>query len=348
MIDKYINQLLHQQTSVSVPKLGTFSVIHEDAQTDTQKGVIQPPHKRMTFSTHVDEHDHSLKNAVIEGEQINDEDYELQINKFIENIDAQIITFGEYKLKNVGILTKDANDQYTFSHQNESSGKSYGLPPVNATPITRHESQKMKTESKPKPQKASSGNKSALWMIIIPLICLFAFLVFLSTHKGGMQGLKSLFGNSPDAENVTDISVDSLPVEEDLVVSMDSLTDQDVGLNGVIDNIADNVDETIGEVTEKFNQAPPTQKSENQNNTATSEEGVSTIVKGKFYVVAGSFSSTKAANAFIKKSNLTDLKIVPYRAKSMYRVVLGEFDSEASATNKMNELGASSAWVVKL
>ncbi len=344
MIDKYIKELLQQQTSVSIPQLGTFKTVQENAQTDATQHVIQPPHKKVLFSTEIQQDD-ALRDAVMLGEHIDQEDYELQVNKFMESIDAQIITFGEYKIKDLGSLTKNEQGEFIFKPQGESLGDSFGLPPVDAQPIARTETQKATPKNEPKPQKATSGNNNTLWMIIIPLICLLAFLVFLSTHKDGLKGLKTLFSSSKTEEIISAND----PNTDNNITEMNP-DDTNEGGNPLGDT---NDEQPTTDLPEGRTENPitPAETIDNQVDNQSTSAQVSDIVQGKFYIVAGSFSTVKSAQTLLTKmASVQNLKIVPYSAKNMFRVVIGEFEDQATATAKMNELTATygSMWITKM
>ncbi|GEM_PF-5624869 len=369
VIDQYIQKLLTETDSVHVPNLGTFTAERESAQMNAEGKTITPPNKKITFSENSETNDIALQKAITEDKNISIEEYEALLQAFQDALKAQLVSFGKYNVADLGTFTKDSTGKLQFEQNTTTTilNDSFGLPSVKAEPITpKTETPKVTKKVEKKPQKAPSQGFSPWLMVVIPLIFTLVFLLYLSTRKDTLTSLKSIFRTPPKVEEIT--YTDNNPIQEqsESVSSVKENTDAETTEN-IVGTTEENTDENadIAENTEDSpetteyvaNNSTDSESIENKtdNNTQPTNEAnsaeVSEVISGKYYIVAGSFSSTKSAQPLLKKmADLSNLKLVPYASKNMYRVVIGGFDDEASALQEMRQLAKKygEMWIAKM
>jgi len=374
VIDQYIQKLLTETDSVHVPNLGTFTTTRESAQMNAEGKTIAPPNKKIIFSESSEGDDTALQKAVTEGEKISVEEYEGLLQAFQDAIKAQLVSFGKYKMADLGVLTKDSTGKLQFEQNSTTTilNESFGLPSVKAEPIApKKETPKVTKKVEKKPQKATSQGFSPWLMVVIPLVFTLIFLLYLSTRKDTLTSLKSIFRTPPKVEEVT--YTDNNPITEN---SESTSSGDENTASGWIEDTEANTDENTEEKTEDFadvtenaedfaettedvvDNATGWESSDNEsdNNTQAADETtgsvqVSEVVSGKYYIVAGSFSSIKSTKPLLKKmADVSNVKVVPYASKNMYRVVIGAFDDEPSALEEMRRLAEKygEMWIAKM
>lgn len=195
--------------------------------------------------------------------------------------------------------------------------------------------QKMKAESVPAERKSDL----AWWLAVVPMVFLLAFLIYLLTSPEAMQNFKSYF----TSEEQVNEAVNS-PSSEEVTSPLDSgdnsnLAEEEV--NPIDNRLSDNPTPT--QDTKPVTEPPPIA----DNSKATNDE----LVKGKFYLVYGSFSAKSGAEKArnMLESQGLEAKLLFLNTKNMYRVVIGEFSSYEEANNKKIALGSnfSQTWVLK-
>jgi len=370
VIDQYIQKLLTETDSVYVPNLGTFTAKRESAQMNTGGKTITPPNKKITFSESSEGNDTALQKAVTEGEKISVEEYKGLLQAFQDAIKAQLVSFGKYKMADLGTLTKDSAGKLKFEQNATTTilNESFGLPSVKVEPIApKKETPKVTKKVEKKPQKATSQGFSPWLMVVIPLIFTLIFLLYLSTRKDTLTSLKSIFRTPPKVEEVT--YTDNNPITEnpESTSSVDENTatesTENVAENteestdeNVEENTEDNAEDFVEATEEVTDSSTDSESSDNASNDTQSDNEtgsvqVSEAVSGKYYIVAGSFSSIKSTQPLLKKmAGVSNVKVVPYASKNMYRVVIGAFDDEPSALEEMRRLDEKygEMWIAKM
>jgi cell division protein FtsN len=398
MIEKYIKELLLTQDKVVVPNLGTFTSLFSPAKMSADGNTIIPPHKALNFSIYIREEDKNddLMKVVMKGENTGYYDFNEKLLAFVEQVQQSIIANGQYEMKEIGTLVKDAHNKIVLLQDNHQSflGDSFGLPPIDtvfvekeiekitvpevktfdkiitedkptATPKEilekeeqlrqealreRQEGGKSNTASikKDVDSTAKGGRKSDLmwWLAVIPLVFLFTFLVYLFTSPEAMRNFKAFFGSEKEVS--ADMNTLNQNTEENntnLSDSLDNASDNSSEINP-IDNQPSEIS-TDKEIKSEKEKTPVNNETPKVNASGTEEN----LTIGKFYLVYGSFSSKNGAEK--ARKTLTDkglnTKLLFLSSKNMYRVVIGDFESHADATNKKTELGSefSQTWILK-
>ncbi|TAD98340.1 MAG: hypothetical protein EAZ97_11020 [Bacteroidetes bacterium] len=145
MIDKYIKQILQEQQKVVIPTLGTFTAQLESADPQT----LAPASRLVTFGEKTDS-DATLKKAIMQAENLDDAGFAKKMAEYKDEVEAHIISFNEYKIEGLGVLTKNDNGQIIFKQIGEQTINStnFGLPPIpQETKIVKEEIKKVVKET---------------------------------------------------------------------------------------------------------------------------------------------------------------------------------------------------------
>lgn len=387
MIEKYINELLITQDMVVVPNFGVFTSAFSPASFSADGSLITPPRKVISFSIYINEEEKNdeLMKVVMRGENKSYYDFNEQLLAFVQNAQQSIVSTNAYYIEGLGTLFKDVNNKIVLKQDNDASllGDSFGLPSIATAqdfvvykpvedlqesidtssvegkptssngieeiPIPKEEVGRKKEETTPKTivkdsnnatedkqEATKEGKKSELtwWLAVVPLVLLLAYIVYLFVFPEAMQSFKAFFGSSQE------VSADlNTPKEENEETNpIDNITEEDT-------NRFD--DETV----EKQVDDTPAKKQEETKPISDTNLSDGELISGKFYLVYGSFSSKALANRASKplEAQGLSIKITPIVSKGLFRVLIGDFDSHADATNKKLELGSafSQTWVLK-
>ena len=374
MIEKYLKELLVLQDTVVVQHLGTFTATtHSSQQTD--ESTLTPPNKVISFSYQItDDNNTDLQNTVVETEGIDVIDFKMALLEYVEKVQYQLSKQGSYTIAELGTLVKKTDGQIVFEQDKNQIflADSFGLPPVSSSPIitpeyastptseiaenktedeqtpvvnlfetqtnplaqnqTNQTTQESQTATATQPERQTDDAPTPepktdfpWWLVVIPLVFLFIFFVYLFAQPDAMRSFKALFTGEPEQ-----VAVDMTPKPQE---STSSQTPE---------NQSDNA--TNNTPVAPTDTPPPTDVTP----TPITAEG---LITGKFYLVYGSFSSEKAAGKAINELSAAGQtgKIIPLPSKNLYRVVVGEFDTDTEAKNQKQSMGAkfSKMWVLK-
>lgn len=190
-----------------------------------------------------------------------------------------------------------------------------------------------------------------LWLIAIPILFALVFLIYIFTNDGAMASLKALLGQKPVTTIVTN------DTKTDPVTEVDNSTDATANnTDNATDNTADNTtnttttDNTSTGTTNTTNNGTDPSK-QYTGNSDTQPEDIINDPKNRFYIVIGSFAEIENARRLRKDlqgSGVADSKIVMYPKRGMYRVTVGDKDSQREAYNQRNSLGTTypDMWVL--
>jgi cell division protein FtsN len=388
MIEKYINELLITQDVVVVPNFGVFTATFSPASFSADGSLITPPRKVISFSIYINEEDKNdeLMKIVMRGENKSYYDFNEQLLVFVQKAQQSIISTNAYHIEGLGTLFKDENNKIVLKQDNDAAllGDSFGLPSIATamdfveykptedlkeyidapmsvegkptssyeiaeTTLPKEEIGRKKEETTPKTivkdsnnaaedkqeaTKEGKKNELAWWLAVVPMVLLLASITYLFVFPEAMQNFKAFFGSSQE------VSADlNTPKEENNETNpIDNITEEDTSRFG-------------DEIVEKQVDDTPTKKQEETKPTNDTNLGDDGLSVGKFYLVYGSFSSKALASKASKplEAQGLSIKIAPIVSKGLFRVLIGDFDSHADATNKKAALGSafSQTWVLK-
>ncbi|WP_338815488.1 SPOR domain-containing protein (plasmid) [Bernardetia sp. Wsw4-3y2] len=193
-------------------------------------------------------------------------------------------------------------------------------------------------------EEEEKSSSLVIWLIAIPILFAFAFLLYIYTDSGAMASVKALLGQKPATTIVTnDTNTDPVTEVDNSAETADNTTSTDATDNtnntdGSSDNVADNTNNATDN-TANNGKDPAT---EYTGNSETQPEDIINDPKNRFYIVIGSFAEIENARRLRKDlqgSGVSDSKIVMYPKRGMYRVTVGDQASQREAYNQRNTLG---------
>jgi nucleoid DNA-binding protein/cell division septation protein DedD len=350
MLVKHIKNLLAQYEKVVVPHLGTFTTSYAHAEVSTDNSTILPPYKRISFYEYEVDGGNLLRDYVIANEDIDIAKFEKSLKDFTNDIKTQIAIFGQYEVKGLGKFSKNENGVLQFQQLDEYNflGDSFGLPNIEYQPLKQPVKEPVTTtvnSNKPEKELVSDDstkdkNKSSelvWWLLVIPLLFVFVFLIYLFAQKDAMSRFKSFF-NGAD----TPIAVTS---EAKSYENFQKTKPEPVAENQENTSSATDVPEPEKEDKDLLINKNKVAKADNPTTEVATE--------GKFYIVLASFASTDKAEKMRSSigSKGIDTKIITNKEGKQFRVVYNqEFVSTSEAAPKLKEVSeklGTQLWVAK-
>ncbi len=173
-----------------------------------------------------------------------------------------------------------------------------------------------------------------LWLIAIPILFAFVFLIYIFLNDGAMASLKALVGQKPTTTIVTNDNNPVTEVDNNDATTDDATDNSDDATNNTADATDNTNDNTANNGTD-----PST---EYTGNSETQPEDIINEAKNRFYIVIGSFAEIENARKLrsdLQGSGVSNAKIVMYPKRGMYRVTVGDQASQREAYNQRNTLG---------
>ncbi|AFM05463.1 sporulation related protein [Bernardetia litoralis DSM 6794] len=202
-------------------------------------------------------------------------------------------------------------------------------------------------EEEEEEEEEENSSSLVLWLIAIPIIFAFVFLLYIFNNDGAMASVRALLGQKPTTTIVTndtktdpvtevDNSIDETAPIEETNNSTDEISDTENSNDNSVDNSANNGTDPATQYTA---------------NSETQPEDIINEAKNRFYIVIGSFSEIENARKLrsdLQGSGVSNAKIVMYPKRGMYRVTVGDQASEREAYNQRNTLGSAypDMWVL--
>ncbi|WP_375561800.1 SPOR domain-containing protein [Bernardetia sp. OM2101] len=225
-------------------------------------------------------------------------------------------------------------------------------PPVkkeNAPPVINVEQEDEEEEEE------EEKSSLVVWLIAIPILFAFVFLLYIYTDSGAMASVKALLGQKPATTIVTN------ETNTDPVTEVDNSTDATTDNTTTSDNASNTGDNTADNSTDNSTDNTTTTDNSVNNgtdpsteytgNSETQPEDIINDPKNRFYIVIGSFAEIENARRLrtdLQGSGVSDAKIVMYPKRGMYRVTVGDQASQREAYNQKNTLGTTypDMWVL--
>lgn len=360
MLVKHIKNLLAQYDKVVVPHLGTFTSNYAHAEVLTDKGEMLPPHKNIFFYEYEVDNGDLLRNVVTKAENIDNIAFDKALKDFTNDIKTQIAIFGQYEVKGLGKFSKNESGVMLFQQYETQNflGDSFGLPKIDYQTIKQNVKETMavnieKVEENAAPvEEVKDANKTSelvWWLLVIPLLFVFGFLIYLFAQKDAMDRFKSFFNGSdvPVAVVSENKSYENFQKTKPEMVAEN--TDNVIPPNGEIPEPEKEDKELLNKKLAEKNSQKTTPSVTPVATNTTAE--VATV--GKFYIVLASFASTdkaaKMQNSIAQKGIST--KIVTNSEGKNFRIVYSqEFASQEEAAPMLKEVSdkmGTQLWVAK-
>jgi len=312
---KYINELLYLHDCVILPGFGGFVANYKSAQIDESTNSFMPPSKNISFNRNLSKNDGLLINKLVDKTNVPYVDAEKTVSFFIEDLNVKIHRGDKVYFDGLGVFYRDSQHNLQFEPNLKTNYlvDSYGLQSFTFSPIS--------LVNKTIPKSDTSTRRITYKQVLlcavvgVPLLFVSAYYFFSEEQK----------------LNYTNHEVRA---------SLDLVSDS---------NIASTNNHTKNNITNLKSPAedlvcftPVLVETSNE---------LQKSIKGKYYLIAGSFSDFKNAN--ILKSEL-EKKLYPafiFKNRNLYSVAFDVFDSREEALvykkTVINSNPKANTWIMK-
>ena len=325
-ISGYIKELILKNQDVIIPGFGGFISEYEPATFDVKENIFLPPAKKIQFKPDYSFPDDTLVNYISGKEIISKDKAAKRLEEFISFIKKE----NQINISDIGILRKNDKGNLEFI-QNEGATfipEAYGLKSVKTNPIT------IKTGDKSASQKQPLKKKSQSRIIVLSVsgILFFTFIGLCWYMSNGFTNFDFL--SFSKSGNTVQLATDTDALKSEAY--LDSISKADsikACINSSID-VATNKKEALFYTEQRSKTEEP--------KTAYS----------KFYIIAGSFKSSKNAQNFCDElvKNGYSPEIIESE-NTIYRVALNSYTNESSALKELYLLRSNSdikqVWILK-
>ncbi len=160
-IPAHIEKLLFLNDTLTIPGFGTFTATKVSATTDYSRGTVTPPSKSLTFSENLTSDDGILVNDIAVTQGISAEEARREVAGFVEKTQEQLNQREIVTLPAVGRLYKNYVQKIQFLPDTTNfSPESFGLPPLQFSPIGRSREVEKGAETPPPTPAAGSTVKT--------------------------------------------------------------------------------------------------------------------------------------------------------------------------------------------
>jgi cell division septation protein DedD len=162
-IAAHIEKLLFLHDTLTIPGFGGFTASRTPAAVDYAGGAVTPPSKSLIFSENLSIDDGILVDELVKAHSISIEEARTAIQQFVEQMQEQLNQREIVTLPGIGRLYKNYVQKIQFlpDATNFHAG-SYGLPPLQFSPIARSREVLEKQQPTPQPNAAAATASSAV------------------------------------------------------------------------------------------------------------------------------------------------------------------------------------------
>lgn len=137
-IPAHIEKLLFLHDSLTIPAFGTFTATKTPALADYAGGTVTPPSKSLTFSENLSIDDGILINDIAVTHSISTEEARKAVTEYVEKMQGLLGQREIVTLPNVGRLYKNYVQKIQFLPDTTNfNPESFGLPPLQFSPLAR-------------------------------------------------------------------------------------------------------------------------------------------------------------------------------------------------------------------
>lgn len=156
-IAAHIEKLLFLHDTLNIPGFGGFSATRTPAAVDYAGGAVTPPSKTLSFSENLSIDDGILVDDLVKTHSISIDEAREAIREFVQKTQEQLDQREIVTLAGVGRLYKNYVQKIQFlpDATNFHAG-SYGLPPLQFSPIARSREVNEKPQTQPEPSAAAA------------------------------------------------------------------------------------------------------------------------------------------------------------------------------------------------
>lgn len=158
-IPAHIEKLLFLHDTLVIPGFGGFTATRTPASTDYVGGTVNPPAKTLSFSENLSVDDGLLTADIADAHSLSTEDASQKVQEFVEKMRELLDQREIVTLPGVGRLYKNYVQKIQFlPDATNFNASSYGLPPLQFSPIAR--SREVNSPAPPQPGGTSTSAPS--------------------------------------------------------------------------------------------------------------------------------------------------------------------------------------------
>jgi len=158
-IPAHIEKLLFLHDALVIPGFGGFTATRTPASTDFVGGTVNPPAKTLSFSENLTIDDGLLSADIADAHGLTVEDAAHTVEEFVEKMRSLLDQREIVTLPGVGRLYKNYVQKIQFlPDATNFNASSYGLPPLQFSPIARSRAVENTPETTPNPVPANSSS----------------------------------------------------------------------------------------------------------------------------------------------------------------------------------------------
>lgn len=368
MLAKHIHNLLAQESAVIIPGLGRLYAQYESS---TIRGAeLLPPQRNILFDDVADtDPENKLARFVARQGEDGETAAASRIEDFVAEIKSGLEEKQRYEVPALGTFTeKSGRISFESANMLRESPQAFGLSPLSLKPVVS--SQKQEPAASPpepeeanqpepepqaappvytkkdmeKPKKTGSNNELITWLVIIPLVFVFAFLVWLFVQRGSSDvGGEEVSEAPPPVETVTEEELpepQTPPIEEP-----EELPETETAEAPEKEEIPE---ETEPDTPPAAPDPEPTEQPREP--SVTDDAGMLTEKTGQYYLVV--FSSDNRTKAQEMRQQLLgegqDAYLMPHDSREGWvRVAVGGYASTQEALDARAALSDYQSWVKK-
>jgi len=316
MIILSLIRALLEEDSVTITGLGTFYVKKNPAQ--IKEDIIFPPQNFIELEYSKDAEGFDFTSKVSKWEQIRIDEAQFQVSEWLNLLEKGLEYNKTVFFDDFGTFSKDFSGKMAFQSviNSQLNIENEGFEPILVPHREREENYKETVKEKRLILDKKEKKSDKFW---------FALIIFIALATIGTLFLKDKFYSFFQISFIKDkISMPSESVDTEIATYIDSLKKE------------------IIEATYTFEEEVKEEVKEEGNNTYLSYE------KGKYYVIAGSFTKEADALRHIKQQRLEKYhaKLIVHPDSPRIRVAIGVFDNEGDANNFALQIDKN-YWVLK-
>jgi hypothetical protein len=353
-LEDTIHDMLYMYECVVIPDFGGFVSSYQSAQILSDKNLIVPPSKNLTFNALLIKNDGLLAQEIIAKHKVT---YLEAIHIIDLEVDRWLAVLSSSKsvnIKGVGTIIKNKKGSLIFTQDLNTnlSNDSYGLGMIKAQVLKKEGiSGKLKEEfvqrqASPvfnqKVRKIAAGGS----MAAVFLVLFIWSYINLDLVQNRAESLSLFFSSEISNEASREKSEKDLSNDTDNIITSSKSAENNQIINSAeslstellheIDSIlsVEVEEETIVEETSTRQKAKIDNTEVAIENDASDDQYLN---NGKYIIVAGCFRSYNNANNFVKelKSLGYDAQLAGHSAKGLHRVVYGSHNDRSDAVKSM-------------
>lgn len=346
MVAEYLKQALYTHSQVVVPDLGTFSKTSSTAAERTS--LLEPERVGLSFDARHKGYDSTLAQVIATAERITIAEAEQELAYFVAEVNNKLDEYHEFTLAGLGKLTMSASQQIKFEAASDLNlaEDSYGLPtlelpsataPVEvvaetgskddearSTPSASHTPSSTTVYNEEATPKKTSVSTIVLWILVVACLSTGAAILYVQMTKDKQVATTTeveeeggvVFGRKTKPHKEEVIGEGSTPA----VAPTEGETEVKEA-------------EKAAAVTAQPEPAKPAVKEAKPQPKAQAAPAPK-AAEQVYHIIIGSFGNPDNAYNLQKKITSQGYEVVvldPMPGKKLYRVSIGQLDTEAEA-----------------